>query len=89
MTADSSRPYGAIDLGGTKVRSIVVDASGRILGDDIRLSHAAEGLEAVLDRMVECLGASLAKAGVKREGLAALGLASPGEIGRGSCRERG
>ena len=80
MTADSSRPYGAIDLGGTKVRSIVVDASGRILGDDIRLSDAAEGLEVVLDRMVECLDASLAKAGVKREGLAALGVASPGAV---------
>jgi glucokinase len=77
---DSSLLYGAIDLGGTKLRSIVVDASGRILGDDIRLSHTAEGLEAVLGRMVECLDASLVKAGVKRQGLAALGVASPGAV---------
>ncbi len=34
----------------------------------------------MLDRMVECLDASLAKAGVKREGLAAIGVASPGAV---------
>jgi glucokinase len=76
----SPRLYGAIDLGGTKLRSIVADASGRVLGDDIRLSHAQEGLEVVLGRMVECLDASLAKAGVERSRLRGLGIASPGAV---------
>ncbi len=80
MTENSPRLYGAIDLGGTKLRSVVFDGSGRILGDDIRASRTAEGLDAVLDRMVECLDASVAKAGVGRERLAGLGVASPGAV---------
>jgi glucokinase len=80
LTVDSARLYGAIDLGGTKLRSIVSDGSGRVLGDDIRLSRTEEGLEAILGRMVECLDASLAKAGVERGQLTALGIASPGAV---------
>jgi len=74
------RLYGAIDLGGTKLRSIVSDGSGRVLGDDIRRSRTEEGLEAILGRMVECLDASLAKAGVERAQLTGLGIASPGAV---------
>ena len=80
MTADSSPLYGAIDLGGTKLRSIVVDGSGRVLGDDIGLSRAEEGLEVVLERIEESLDAALGKAGVKRERLAGFGIASPGAV---------
>lgn len=78
--ADSHRLYGAIDLGGTKLRSMVVEGSGRVLGDDIRASHTVEGLGAVMGRMEESLGASLSKAGVERESLAGLGVASPGAV---------
>lgn len=77
---DSPLLYGAIDLGGTKLRSIVADGSGRVLGDDIRLSRTEEGLEAILGRMVECLDTSLAKAGVERAQLRGLGIASPGAV---------
>ncbi len=77
---DSPLLYGAIDLGGTKLRSIVADGSGRVLGDDIRLSRVEEGLEAVVGRMVECLDASLAKARVERAQLTALGIASAGAV---------
>ena len=80
MTADSSRLYGTIDLGGTKLRSIVVDGSGRVLGDDVGFSRAEEGLEVVLERIEESLDAALGKAGVKRERLAGLGIASPGAV---------
>lgn len=77
---DSPLLYGAIDLGGTKLRSIVADCSGRVLGDDIRLSRTEEGLEAILGRMVECLDTSLTKAGVERARLRGLGIASPGAV---------
>src|SRR3990172_9479164 len=72
--------YAAVDLGGTKVGAVVADRSGRVLGDDIRLSGAADGLEAVLGRMVESLDAALGRAGVEREQLAGLGIASPGAV---------
>jgi len=80
VTTRSAPLYAAVDLGGTKVRAVVADGSGRVLGNDIRLSGAAEGLESVLGRMVESLDAALAKAGVEREQLAGLGIASPGAV---------
>ena len=80
MTAVSSRLYGGIDLGGTRLRSIVVDGAGRVLGDDVGFSRAEEGLEVVLGRIEESLDAALGKAGVKRERLAGLGIASPGAV---------
>ena len=78
----SDRPalYGAIDLGGTKLRSIVAEDSGRVLAEDIGLSKAQEGLDVVLDRIVESLDASLAKAEVARAELKGLGIASPGPV---------
>ena len=80
MTTPSAPLYAAVDLGGTKVRAVVADGSGRVLGDDIRPSLAGEGLEAVLGRMVESLDAALARAAVEREQLAGLGIASPGAV---------
>ncbi|MEX0800508.1 MAG: ROK family protein [Dehalococcoidia bacterium] len=72
--------YGAIDLGGTKVRSIVADGSGEVLGSDIRPSLTADGLEPVLDRMAASFEAALAESGVERSSLAGLGIASPGAV---------
>lgn len=72
--------YAALDLGGTKLRSIVADGEGRVLASDIRLSHAQEGLDAVLDRMVGSLEASIADSRVARSDLIGLGIASPGAV---------
>lgn len=78
--SDRSAVYGAIDLGGTKLRSLIADGQGRVYGEDIRPSLAQEGLETVVRRMVESLGDSLAQAGIGPDGLAALGIASPGAV---------
>jgi glucokinase len=80
LTVQRSDLYGAIDLGGTKLRSIVAEGSGRILGEDIGLSQAQEGLDVVLERMMESLDASLSKAGVAKARLKGLGIASPGPV---------
>jgi glucokinase len=78
----SDRPalYGAVDLGGTKLRSIVAEDSGSILAQDIGLSKAQDGLDVVLDRIVASLDASLAKAEIARAELKGLGIASPGPV---------
>lgn len=76
----TSRLYGAIDLGGTKVRSIVAHGSGEVLGRDLRPSLTADGLEPVLDRMTASFEAALAESGVARSSLAGLGIASPGAV---------
>ena len=72
--------YGAIDLGGTKVRAIVADLDGNVAGEDIRPSQAGEGLETVLRTMTDCLDAAAASAGVARSDLRGIGIASPGAL---------
>ncbi|MBI2913340.1 MAG: ROK family protein [Chloroflexi bacterium] len=78
--ADRPALYGALDLGGTKVRALVADLQGQVYGEDIRPSRTEEGLEAVLTRMVESLVAAAAQAGAKLSELKGVGIASPGAV---------
>lgn len=72
--------YGALDLGGTKVRSIVADLEGGVYGEDIRPSLTSEGLDAVLARMADSLSVALAASGRQLADLRAVGIASPGAV---------
>ncbi len=82
--------YGTLDLGGTKLRALVADPEGSVLGEEIRLSHAGEGVEVVVGRMVGALEVALAQAGVGVADLKAVGVASPGavDVVRGWCPAR-
>jgi glucokinase len=70
----------AVDLGGTKVRSIVADQQGDIRGADQRATSAAEGQEAVVRRIVQSVRAAIAKSGAREDDLLAVGVAAPGPI---------
>ena len=72
--------YGALDLGGTKLRAVVADLDGNILGEIIRPSEADKGPEGVIAHMIETLEESAAEAGVKVSQLRAVGVASPGAL---------
>jgi glucokinase len=72
--------YGALDLGGTKLRAVVADLEGNIRGEIIRPSEADEGPEFVIARMIETLEASAGEAGVKVSQLRSVGVASPGAL---------
>lgn len=72
--------YGAIDLGGTKIRSLIADLDGREYGYDRRTSNTELGLDHVLRRMVESLAAAAEQAGVRRNELVGVGIDSPGAI---------
>jgi glucokinase len=72
--------YGAIDLGGTNVRAIVAGLDGKVLGDRIQPSRAAEGLEPTLASMLEALAASAVEANVSVAGLKGLGICSAGWV---------
>ncbi len=72
--------YGALDLGGTKVRALVADLQGRVYGEDIRPSRTEEGPEAVISRMVQALAAASGQAGVEVRELKGVGIASPGPV---------
>jgi glucokinase len=72
--------YGALDLGGTKLRAVVADLDGNVLGEIIRASEADKGPEGVIAHMIETLEESAAEAGVKVSQLRAVGVASPGAL---------
>jgi glucokinase len=72
--------YGAIDLGGTKLRAVVADLDGNILGEVIVGSEADEGPERVIDHMIEMLEAAAGKAGASLSDIRGLGVASPGAL---------
>jgi glucokinase len=81
MAEEGRRRYlGAVDLGGSKILSVVADDEGRILGEDRRPTDAEEGPEAGLERIGASIEAALANAGLRREDLRAAGVCSPGPI---------
>lgn len=67
-----------IDLGGTLVKSALVSRDKRILSKDKRPTRAHEGLDTVIDVMVESAEAVLASAGHTREDVLAACVGAPG-----------
>lgn len=76
--------YGAIDLGGTNVRSIVATLDGEIRGDDKRPSRADEGLDRTVETMLASFAQACAEAGVSAGDLHGLGLDTPGWVDSGN-----
>jgi glucokinase len=76
----SDAPVIAIDLGGTKIRAVVVDGGGQIVGEDIRPTEGDEGQDIVIGRMVDAARAAVKACGVPFSSLAAVGVTAPGTI---------
>jgi len=74
----SGKYLGAVDLGASKILSVIAEADGRRLGEDWRATDAEEGPERALERIVDSLEKALAEAAVQRSDLAAVGVCSPG-----------
>ncbi len=72
--------YGAIDLGGTKLRAVVAGLDGEIRGEVILPSEADSGPDHVIGRMVETLEKAASEAGLGIRDLFGLGVASPGAL---------
>jgi glucokinase len=64
-----------IDLGGTKILSLCLDAAHNIVGRDYRETRAQEGVDAVIDRMVQ---SAQAAAGSRK--LRGVGISAPGPL---------
>jgi glucokinase len=76
----AERLVAAVDLGGTKIRSIVVDRAGLVRGMDQRPTEGEGGPEAVIGRMVGSIRAAGAASGARVDDLAAVGVAAPGPV---------
>lgn len=72
------RPVAGVDLGGTKIYSLVATEEGRVLGEDRRPTEAARGPDAVVARIVASLRQAIAAAGLTTDGIAGVGISSPG-----------
>jgi glucokinase len=69
---------GGIDLGATKILSVVVTEGGKLLAEDLRPTDGTDGLDAVVGNMVASLRQAVANAGNVE--LAAVGVDAPGPI---------
>lgn len=72
-----------IDLGGTKVLSGVVDTdTGRVLSSAKKRSHAQDGPEAIVERVVETAEEAIKESGVERSEIERAGIGVAGQIDR-------
>ena len=67
----------AVDLGGSKILSVVADAHGRVVSRDLRKTPADKSPETVINEVLASLRAAMAAAG-DRAKIAGIGLAAPG-----------
>jgi glucokinase len=71
---------GGIDLGGTKIQTVIVDDAFKVLGDSRAPTPTDGGPADVVAAMAEALRAAAESAGVETAELAAIGVGSPGVI---------
>jgi glucokinase len=82
MMSDMERLYIGIDVGGTNLRSALVDHSGTILERRRCASRIEEGRDAFCERLLSEISALNNSAGSRGVRAAAIGIGVPGLIGR-------
>jgi len=75
---------GGLDLGGTKIQAVVVDADGRVLGEARRPTPTSGGPDDVVRELAEAMREASGAAGTGPEALTGVGVGSPGEIDAGA-----
>ncbi len=76
--------YGGIDLGGTKIQTVVVDDERNVLGSSRRPTPTSGGPSDVAEAMAQALAEAAAEAKLETGALAGVGVGSPGTIEDGS-----
>jgi glucokinase len=80
MSPDSVQaPRGGIDLGGTKIQTVVVDAQNKVLGESRRPTPNSGGPEDVAREVAAALREAAAQADLGTRDLAGVGVGSPGD----------
>jgi glucokinase len=75
---------GGIDLGGTKIQTVVVSARNKVLGEARRPTPHEGGPEDVASAMAEAMADAAEAAGVKTNDLLGVGIGSPGDANEGT-----
>ena len=76
--------YGGIDLGGTKIQTVVVDDGYTVLGSARRPTPTSGGPKDVANAMATALGEAARAAEIESAQLAGIGVGSPGTIADGA-----
>lgn len=71
--------YIGCDVGGTNIRSAVVDENGKILGDARMRALMEKGANVVLGQIADSFREALSRAGAKRGDIRAIGIAMAGQ----------
>jgi glucokinase len=80
VSPDSAKaPRGGIDLGGTKIQTVVVDPDNKALGEARRPTPTSGGPADVAAEMIGAMHDAAEQAGVKTGDLGGVGVGSPGD----------
>jgi glucokinase len=80
VSPDSDQaPRGGIDLGGTKIQTVVVDADNKVFGESRRPTPTTGGPEDVAREMAAAMREAAAQADLGTRDLAGVGIGSPGD----------
>ncbi len=71
---------GGIDLGGTKIQTVVVNGNWKVLGEARRPTPTTGGPEDVAKQMAEAMQEAAQAANLETGALAAVGVGSPGDV---------
>jgi glucokinase len=76
----TTKARGGIDLGGTKIQTVVVDGRSKVRSETRRPTPTSGGPEDVAAQMAEALREAAVAAGLEPSELGGVGVGSPGEI---------
>lgn len=77
---DSSSFRGGVDLGGTKIETVIVDGEDRVAGNVRHPTPVSGGPEAICEQIALTLREAATTAGVASSGLRGVGVGSPGTV---------
>jgi glucokinase len=80
MSTPNGAPRGGIDLGGTKIQAVVVDAGHAVLGQARHPTPTEGGPDDVATAMAAAMTEAAHQAGVETDALAGVGIGSPGDV---------
>jgi glucokinase len=75
-----ARARGGIDLGGTKIQTVIVGGRNQVLGEARTATPQEGGPPAIAAAMAECLREAAGGAGYETRSLIGIGVGSPGEV---------
>jgi glucokinase len=84
MATTKIKARGGIDLGGTKIQTVVVDGRSKVRGEARRPTPTDGGPEDVARQMAEAMREAAKAAGVETNALVGVGVGSPGDVDEGT-----